>query len=421
MDNLFHQTRGRGLYDYQKKLFQDNRKFKIVNKSRQIGISYSLACWGLLNALLLNKTVLIVSPSERQSKHIMDYTKEFLYCLQNDFNISLREETKTSYIFTDGGEIHSFPNNSNAIRGYPADIIIIDEFAHFLNKTDRDIVTAITPSVIRNPNCEVFYVSTPFGDKNLFYEYWHNSNKDIARFKINWRECPDIQEDEILDMKNVIGEDAFLQEYENQFLTDVEGQEFPMELIQSCVDPEIQLYSDPAQAFQHGEKYVGGVDIGRRHDFTAIITLHKQDDKYVVNFKQTFKNKPYSEQTNILRYILNRGYFEYFTVDETGIGSEMAETLRHEYHVNTVSFTNENKQEMVMNLKKMMQNKKIVLPDDTQIINSIRSIQRIYTSNNYLRFDSPRTEELGHADVFWSLALAVYPLRKKHGRRGFRL
>ena len=120
MDNLFRQLKGKGLYDYQKRLFQSNKRFKIVNKSRQVGISYALACYGLLNALLLDKIVLIVSPSERQSKHVMDYVREFLNHLKNDFNISFQEETKTSYIFTGGGALYSLPNNANTVRGFKA-------------------------------------------------------------------------------------------------------------------------------------------------------------------------------------------------------------------------------------------------------------------------------------------------------------
>ena len=406
------------LYGYQKNILQHTGHQIIINKSRQIGISYLISALALVRAIFQEKTELIISPSLRQSKHMMDYIYQHLNKLRQDFNIPLREETKTSLIFLDGGEIHSLPNSANTVRGYPADDIYIDEFAHFTCGTDKEIIDAITPSLSRGGR--LYMISTPFGDQNLFYEYWHN-REDIHKIKINWRDCPDITPDKIQTIRNIIGEDAYLQEYENQFLSDTEGQEFPTELIQQCINPDIQLHTDPAQAFQQGETYIGGVDIGRRHDFTAIITLHKQDDKYVVNFKQTFKNKPYHEQTNILRYILNRGYFEYFTVDETGIGNEMAENLRNEFHINTVNFTNENKQEMVMNLKQMMQNQKIILPDDTQIINSIRSIQRIYTPNNFLRFDSPRTSELGHSDVFWSLALAVYPVKKHKSRRGFRL
>jgi len=406
------------LYSYQEEILKNNGKQIIINKSRQIGISYLISALALVRAIFQEKTELIISPSLRQSKHMMDYIYQHLNKLREDFNIPLREETKTSLIFLDGGEIHSLPNSANTVRGYPADDIYIDEFAHFTCGTDKEVIDAITPSLSRGGR--LYMISTPFGDQNLFYEYWHN-REDITRVKINWRDCPDISEEKINEIRGIIGEDAFLQEYENQFLSDIEGQEFPTELIEQCINHDITIPGDPAQAFQQGETYIGGLDIGRRHDLTALVTLQKQDDKYVVNFIHTMKNTPYNEQTNYIRYILNNAFFSSFTVDETGIGNEMAENLRNEYNIRTISFTNENKQEMVMNLKKMMQQNKIQIPYHVQLINSIRSIRRVYTPSNYLRFESPRDSEIGHADLFWSLCLAVYGLSKQHARRGFRL
>jgi hypothetical protein len=49
-----------------------------------------------------------------------------------------------------------------------------------------------------------------------------------------------------------------------------------------------------------------------------------------------------------------------------------------------------------------------VLPNDPLLINNIRSIKRKFTSGGFLRFDSDRTGEIGHADLFWALALGVF-------------
>lgn len=396
MDNLFQQLKGKRLYPYQKRLFQSNKRFKIVNKSRQVGISYALACYGLLNALLLDKIVLIVSPSERQSKHVMDYVREFLNHLKNDFNISFQEETKTSYIFTGGGAIYSFPNNSNAIRGYPADIIIIDEFAHFLNNTDKDIVTAITPSVVRNPSCEVFYVSTPFGTKNLFYDYWHNRD-DFEKILINYKDCPDlkINPDDFDTL-------TFQQEFNNQFIEDNEESEFPFELIKQCIDPEL-TYQD----LRKDRVYIGGADIGRHQDLTACTVLEKNNDRFILRSLRILKQKPYREQEEYFTYLLSNYNFQSFNIDASGIGNNLAENLRGRFPINPVTFSNETKQQMVLTLKRLMEDKRLVIPNDPILINSIRMIRRKYTESNYLKFDAPRDKELGHADAFWALALAV--------------
>jgi len=404
------------LYPYQKKLIKNDKHELIINKSRQTGISYCVACWSLIQAIFNNKTELIISPSLRQSKHMMDYIYTHLNKLRNDFKIEIREETKTSLIFKENGQIHSLPNSANTIRGYPADDIYVDEFAHFTNGTDKEIIEALTPSLSRGGN--ITYISTPFGDQNLFYQYW-NERDDISKLCINWRECPDLTPKKMQEIQGIIGLDAFNQEYENQFLSDMEGQEFPSELIKKCINHELTLSTYPEQALQKQHIYIGGLDIGRTHDLTALIIMEKTlENQYKMIYKKTMKNTPYKEQYQQINYILSNYHFSDFWVDESGIGNEMAEKLKHNHRARTISFNNENKQEMVNNLKTLMQNDKIQIPDDIQLINSIRAIKRIYTPSNYLRFDSDRDSEIGHADLFWALALAVYKQRKTGG--GFR-
>ena len=388
------------LYTYQEKLYNIISPTVIINKSRQIGISYSIACWALLQAIFNEKTELIISPSLRQSKHMMDYIYQHLNKLRNDFNIQIREETKTSLIFTSGGEIHSLPNSANTIRGYKADDIYIDEFAHFTNGTDKEIIEAITPSLSRGGN--IRYISTPFGDQNLFYKYWHNKPSNIERILINYQECPDLKTSNIEQIRQTIGIDAFEQEYNNQFLSDMEGQEFPTLLIQSIINPELEYIE-----LQKNKEYLGGADIGREHDLTALIVLQKENNCYKIVYKKTMRQTPYHEQLNYFNYILSNYNFNSFTIDESGIGNMLAEQLARDHNIQRLTFNNENKQELVSNLKKIMQEKRLQIPDDPQLINSIRAIRRIYTPSNYLRFDSSRNGEIGHADLFWALCLAI--------------
>ena len=338
---------------------------------------------------------------------MMDYIYHFMNKLRekiSDFDMNIKEETKTSFIFNNGGSLHSLPNSANTIRGFKADDIYIDEFAHFTNNTDREIIEAITPSLTRGGN--IYYISTPFGSQNLFYDYWHN--KDMKRILINWKDCPDFKSETIEQIKQTLGEDAFQQEYNNQFLSDIEGQEFPFELIQRCIDPELE-YND----LEKKKTYLGGADIGRKQDLTAFIAIEKQDNKYIVRNKKIMREMPYDEQSNFFTYMLNNFTFSKFHMDESGIGNMMAEQLSRGHRITPITFNNENKQEMVSNLKRLMQEGNLLFPDDPQMINNIRSIRRIYTSTNYLRYDSERDDQIGHADLFWALCLALYDESKR--------
>jgi phage FluMu gp28-like protein len=387
-------------YPYQLRIIQNNKPELIINKSRQIGISYAVAAWALIKAIFLEKNELIISPSLRQSKHMMQYIYEHLNTLKHNIPITLQEETKTSLIFPYGGAIHSLPNSANTIRGYPADDVWVDEFAHFTNGTDREIIEALAPSLSRGGN--ICYISTPFGDQNLFFNYWHN-RPHVQKLIINWKQCPDFKPEKIHEIRQTIGEDAFQQEYNNQFLSDIEGQEFPMELIQTCINSEL-TYTD----LQPTVQYIGGADIGRECDQTACVIFQKTGENLQLVNKHIMRQTPYQDQLNYFTYLLTNFTFTNFVVDESGIGNMLAEQLsigRH--YVEPVTFNNENKQTMVSNLKRLMTEQRLQYPDDPLLIANIRAIRRKYTPTNYLIFESHRDSEIGHADLFWALCLAL--------------
>lgn len=398
------------IYPYQEGIITDESVEIIVNKSRQIGISYDVASWALINALYADRIELIVSPSQRQSTHVKRYSDIFLNKIKTKHhNISLIEDNKTSLIFESGGAVHSLPNSPSTIRGFPADDIYFDEYAHFLHGTDKECIAAISPSISRGGR--IRYISTPFGDQNDFHALWNDKTDRLSKHLINYRECPDITMEMIERQKLILGR-SFDEEYENKFLTDQIGVEFPLQLIQSCIDPELEYYpidEMDAPLLHKNLFYKAGADIGREHDLTAWLALEKREnDIYYLVGKKTMRQTPYEQQQEFFEHVLNQYNFSDFNMDKSGLGDMLVENLENKYPVLGIKFDNEIKQALVLNLKRLMFENKIKIPSDPQLINSIRAIRRIYTPTNYLKFDSDRDSEIGHADLFWALALAVY-------------
>ena len=391
--NIFRKEQ-KEIYDYQVEVLKElcNGENVIINKSRQVGISDLLACWGLLNSLLLDKTTLIISPSERQSKHLMEYIYNHLHTLENDFIIQKQEETKSSIVFYRGA-IYSLPSNPKTIRGFSADLIIFDEFAHFPYGLDKEIWQAAGPSISRGG--QLIICSTPFGKQNLFYQFWQDGS--FRKITINYRQCKHLN---IEEMKKNIDEETFAQEFDNVFLDEEKEQEFSEELIQRCIDAEI------GDAMEDGI-YLAGVDIGRYKDFTALAIVKRESDKFKLVKYEIIKNKPFEEQEKILSYYFSNFKFENIAIDATGMGAMLAERLAGRYSAKAITFTNELKEKLVLNLKLLMQQGRFFIPDDAFVISSFRAIRRKYTENNILKFESDRSEELGHADLFWAIALAL--------------
>jgi phage FluMu gp28-like protein len=60
---------------------------------------------------------------------------------------------------------------------------------------------------------------------------------------------------------------------------------------------------------------------------------------------------------------------------------------------------------MAQGIKLGLQHRDFILPNDKNLHHQIHSIRRIATSGNNFRYDADRDEN-GHADTFWSFALA---------------
>lgn len=393
----FKKTVGKTLYSYQERILTNRHPRNIIVKSRQTGISTLMACYGLSQALI-GKKVLIVSPSYRQSGHVMDIVRDFL---NNIPHPALLEEMKTSIRFEGGGEIRSLPNSANTVRGFTADLIILDEMAHFLNGTDVEIMKAIAPSLSRGG--ELWLVSTPNGEQGLYYEY-SEKRKDYNKIIVHWSECEDLKNNEA-ELRRLCPDPlTFAQEYDNKFLGNVET-EFPWNLLHACTNPDIQ-YENPIQSFN----VFVGVDIGRKVDQTATIGVSKPDKIWRVVYKNIMEGTAYKAQEHFLNSLISTYRLVRMNIDESGIGSMIAENLRDRNSglVFGYQFTNELKQKLVVNIKRLLVNKLIELPDDAQLLNSLHSIKRQYSTAGNIRFDADRTEETGHADTAWALMLAVF-------------
>lgn len=409
LNDVFRGIISSDMYEYQNKIIKllNKKQSLIINKSRQVGISFLIAGYGLFIALT-GKIVLIVSPSERQSKHMMDYLRQFLAHLRMHTTIGdfFKEETKTHYIFKNNGQIISLPNSPNTVRGFKADLIILDEFAHFEN--DKEMWDAILPSITRGGY--VVIISTPFGQRGLFWKLWQQNGGDFKKIIINYRDCKDMTDEKIKKLKEKIGDTiSWEQEMENKFIGDI-GSYFPYEVLQKCINQDLE-YSDE---IPEGEIIIGA-DIGRKIDQTAVVGICKTENRNYLFLKKIFINTEYSEQLNYFRSLLHTKKINKFYIDAVGIGNMLAEELRKEFGVvKTVDMNSKLKISMMTELKRVIEMKEIEYPPDMQLINALHSINRTQ-SGTTIKFDAERTDETGHADTAFALALAVLGMKDETG------
>lgn len=402
MDDVLHGIHKTEIFDYQENIINTIEKENrvIILKSRQIGISYILALYSLLNAID-GKRVIIASPSDRQSKNVLNYALTFLQHIQKTFpEIRPVANSRTELVLPGGGWIRSFPNSPEKMAGFTADIVLIDEAAKFLHGTDVDVLAALTPA-LSTTNGKLILVSTPYGQRGVFYDYW-TSERGLRKEKIHWTESPMVSAEFIESERKMFDELTFRQEYEHEFIGETHTY-FSYELIHTCVEESI--------TYDKERETVIGIDIGRKSDFTAITVSQRCGDHINVVFFEKWQNKPFREQFLELCDIIDNFKPNRVAIDQTGIGMQIAEELSEKYHnvILPVTFTNKNKNEMMVELKRLFEIRAISIPNNKQIIGALHLIQRTQAGGS-IKYASDRTDEYGHCDASWSLALCPLAL-----------
>ena len=119
-----------------------------------------------------------------------------------------------------------------------------------------------------------------------------------------------------------------------------------------------------------------------------------------------------------MRRLLNRLPVARLSIDRSGIGMHLAETLATEYpQVVPENFTNESKERWATDMKILLQRRDIALPKQRDLVAQIHSIKRRVLPSGKVSFDAERTGRGGHADRFWAIALACQKERGT-GRAG---
>ncbi len=114
----------------------------LILAARQTGKTTVIALKALHRALYHNDaTILIVCPSQKQSVEMLRRVKAFYARL--DRPLPSDGESQTTLVLHNGSRILSLPANDAGIRGYTADLLILDEAA----RIDDELWVAVAPMV----------------------------------------------------------------------------------------------------------------------------------------------------------------------------------------------------------------------------------------------------------------------------------
>ena len=160
-----------------------------------------------------------IAPTFKQAKSIAwDYMKQFTAKIPaTKFN-----ETELRVDLPNGSRITLLgAENSDGLRGIYLDGCVIDEYANIDGKLFSEI---IRPALSDRKGYCVF-IGTPAGMNNNFYDLYQHANgaEDWFNYKAKASETKIVDPEELEKAREVMGEKKYLQEFECDWIANIEG------------------------------------------------------------------------------------------------------------------------------------------------------------------------------------------------------
>jgi len=425
---------------YQARWIRDGARLKIMEKSRQIGISWASAYEDVRNTSPqgARHDTWISSRDIIQARLYLEDCKAFADILQigtRDLGEQVIDEDRkiSAYVlaFANGRRIHSMSSNPDAQAGKRGNRKL-DEFA--LNPDQRKLYAIAYPGITWGGSLAV--ISTHRGSASLFnelvQEIKHKGNpKGFSLHTVTLQDALDqgflkklqaklSQEDPRQAMDEAAyfdfiragcpDEETFLQEY-MCIPSDDAAAFLSYDLIASCeYKPDEAWEWQPHQLEDAKNQLFIGVDVGRDHDLTVIWLVEKAGGVYFTRRIISMQNETFDRQEQELYPLLALPQVRRCCIDNTGLGRQFAERAQQRfgtYKVEAVNFTAPVKEELAYPVRAAFEDKNVRIPSDAYIRADLRAIKKETTAAGNIRFTADRGKN-GHADRFWALALALH-------------
>ena len=417
---------------YQGAWIRDDSRLKLIEKSRQVGLSWATAYATVSRTAMAGARFdqWVSSRDDIQAQLFLEDCKLWA----GNLDIAARDlgelvlnpkDRQTAYVlrFDNNRRINSMSSNPNAQAGKRGGRVL-DEFA--LHPDPRKLWAIAYPGITWGGALEV--ISTHRGSHNYFNQLIREireqgNPKGISLHTVTLQDAldqgflwklqqalPDDDKRQAMDeaayfdfvKSGTVDEESFQQEYMCRPADD-DAAFLEYELISRSEYPD----GSPWTQTEGGELYVG-VDIGRRHDLTVIWVVERLGDVLYTRHVEALKNMRKSEQEKVIWPWIEKADRAAFDYTGLGIGwGDDAQDRFGQYKVECVTFTAKTKEALAYPVRGAMEDRRLRIPYSGAIRSDLRSVTKQTTGAGNIRFTAERTPD-GHADHFWALALAVH-------------
>lgn len=408
---------------------KDTRLF-ILLKSRQIGATYIIALWALIDALKTGNNKIFLSASKAQAYQFIEYIKEFVF---DALEINLVGEPMK--IHGPAGQVNFYWLGTNKLtaQGRHGDVIT-DEFFWIRNfKSFRSVASGMASQKMYKQ----IYLSTPSSVLHEAYAFWAGTDGerklpfdiDISHQALKKPvKCVDRKTRQIvtLDDAEAAGydkfdreallfensDDEFANKYQAKFIDD-SGSYFPLSLTHPNMVDAGALWRDFSPF--SSRPYEGPVWLGYDPSFTgdkaALVVIAPPtgpNKPYRILEVQQFRHlKPY-EQALAIKKVCGRYNVVFMGIDNTGNGLAVAEHVALFYPALTrLNYNPELKIRMGLRARELFQKRKLQYEGQT-VPKSFMAVKKTMTKGGGQQtLSTNRTAENGHGDVAWAVMNAL--------------
>jgi hypothetical protein len=283
-------------------------------------------------------------------------------------------------------------DNPDHLRGVGLDFVVVDEAA-FIERSVWE--SALVPALADRQGAALI-VSTPKG-RNWFWEAYQRGADPLIPAWKSWsypsESNPIIPARELEEVRALLPESVFQQEYEAVFLAD------GGEVFRGVRDA---ASADPVAGPEAGHRYVMGVDFGRHMDFTAAAVIDAETGSMVA--LDRFSEVNWQLQRGRIAALARRWKVGTILAEANAMGEPNIEALQNEgLPVRAFWTTGKSKPPLIEGLVLALEEKSLRLLPDTVLLNELEAYSYRTLSSGRVRYGAPSGS---HDDTVIALALA---------------
>jgi phage FluMu gp28-like protein len=417
----------------------DRSPLKIMEKSRQIGITYADAYDSVIKAStrMGGLDVWVSSRDEVQAKLYLEDCKHwanFLHLTAIDLGVVILDPKThaSAYVlqFANHRRIYCLSSNPNALAGKRGHVKL-DEFA--LQQDQRLLYRVAKPVTTWGGTLSI--ISTHRGVGSVFNEIIREIKESGNPMGWSLHTVP-IQKAIDQGIVERINQKTGRNESRSYFAKRTEAE---------CLDPEQWAQEYCCQPADESSAFLGydliqpceadcmkdfdyllacqnrlllGVDIGRVKDLTVMDVGEQIGDVTWDRFRLELHNTPFAQQRAELYRFLELPKLVRACVDSHGLGNQLAEEARQKFgwKVEPIHPTAPLKEQMAYNLRAAFEDRRLRIDRDPKLREDLRGIKKEVTASGNIRFDGSCDDS--HCDRFWAKALRQHALSRRREAGG---